>query len=86
MVQTILISITSDAEVELGVAQLGPFTNNTLMKCLILAIAALRLKFNATGIQLAFVFPPLIDTGTSPDEVGEKSEAVGEKEGGEVNA
>jgi hypothetical protein len=76
MVQTILISIFSDTEVKLGIAQLGPVTNNASMKCLTLAVAALRFEFNSPRIQLVPVFTPVIKARNRPDKVGEKSEAL----------
>ena len=77
MVQTILISIFSDPEIKLGITQLGLVTNNTSMKCLTLAVVALRLEFNSPSIELALVFAPVIEAGEGPDEIGKKCEAVG---------
>jgi len=77
MVQTILIPIFSDTEVELRIAKLGPVTNNTSMKCSAPAVVALRLEFNSPSIELALVFAPVIEAGEGPDEIGKKCEAVG---------
>jgi hypothetical protein len=86
MVQTILIPIFSDTEVELRIAKLGPVANNTSMKCSAPAVIALRLEFNSPGIQLVPVFAAVIEAGDCPYKVGEKREAVGQKEGGEAKA